>query len=95
MFSADLSLHTLQTLLVEMLVNCLAWRNKFLLNNALTVKKDNRHALDVCLASFGHGKDGRVSLLPMALSLEAISCISDAVFPSLMQNIMQMPCSFI
>jgi hypothetical protein len=30
-----------------MLVNHLAWRNKFLMNNVLTVRKDYQHALDV------------------------------------------------
>jgi hypothetical protein len=41
-FSADLLSQTLQELQVVMLVHRLGWRN-----NALTVKKDHQHALDV------------------------------------------------
>jgi hypothetical protein len=47
MFLADLLRQTLQNLPAVMLVNCLAWRNKFLLNSALTVRKDHQHALDL------------------------------------------------
>jgi hypothetical protein len=36
-----------QNMLVVMLVNHLAWRNKFLMNIVLTVKKDHQHALEV------------------------------------------------
>jgi hypothetical protein len=46
MFSADLVFQTLQNLQVVMMVHRLEWRNKFLVSNALTVKKD-QHALDV------------------------------------------------
>lgn len=41
---ADLLLQTLQNLLVKMVINCLAWKNKFLMNNALKVKEDHQHA---------------------------------------------------
>jgi hypothetical protein len=47
MFLADLLAWTLQDLAVVMLVNCLAWRNTFLISNALTDKKDHQRALDV------------------------------------------------
>jgi hypothetical protein len=47
MFSVDLLLQMLQNLLVITLLNRLAWRNKFLKNNAFTVKKDHQHALDL------------------------------------------------
>lgn len=40
MFSADLVLQVLENLTVGVLVNCLACRNKFLVNFAITVKQD-------------------------------------------------------
>jgi hypothetical protein len=43
----DLLPQTLQNFQTVMLVHRLAWRNKFLVNNGLTVKKDHRHALHV------------------------------------------------
>jgi hypothetical protein len=43
---------TLQNLRAIMLVHRLAWRNKFLVNNALTVKKDHQHAVDVRPSTF-------------------------------------------
>jgi hypothetical protein len=46
-FSVDLLPQTLQNLQVVMLVHRLAWRNKFLANNDLTLKKDHQYALDV------------------------------------------------
>jgi hypothetical protein len=46
-FSAHLLPQTLQKLPVVMLVNHLAWRNKFPMNNALIAKKDHQHAFDV------------------------------------------------
>jgi hypothetical protein len=94
MFSADLLPQTLQNLRVVMLVHRLAWRNKFLVNNALRVKKDHQHALrvrpDLIQAS-------KVRVLPVELSPKAvlsISCVSDAVFASLKQNFTQMLCTF-
>jgi hypothetical protein len=38
---------TKQNIPVAMLVNRLGWRNQFLMNNVLTVKKYHQHALDV------------------------------------------------
>jgi hypothetical protein len=40
-FLAGLLPQTLQNLLAVMLVKCLAWRNKFVMNSALPVKKDH------------------------------------------------------
>jgi hypothetical protein len=48
-FLTDLLPQMLQNLPVVMLINRLAWRNKFLMNDALTVKKDHQHALGVQL----------------------------------------------
>jgi hypothetical protein len=79
-----------------MLVHRLAWRNKFLVNSAITVKKHYHHALDI-RPKFSQVCHSKVRVLPMALSPEAvlsISCVSDAVFPSLKQNFTQMLCSF-
>jgi hypothetical protein len=47
MFLADLLPHTLQNFLVVMLDNHLAWSKKFLMNNALAVRKVHQHVLDV------------------------------------------------
>lgn len=40
MFLVDLVLQMLENLAVVVLVNCLACRNKFLVNSAITVKQD-------------------------------------------------------
>jgi hypothetical protein len=46
MFSVDpLPRMLLNLPVVIILVNCLAWRSKFLTNSILTVKKDHQHAL--------------------------------------------------
>jgi len=44
-FSADLLPQMFQNLQVVILVHHLPWGNKFLVNNALTVKKDHQYAL--------------------------------------------------
>jgi hypothetical protein len=46
-FSADVLCVTLQILIAVILVNHLAWGNKFLMRSAITVKKYHQHALDV------------------------------------------------
>jgi hypothetical protein len=75
-----------------MLFHRLAWRNKFLVINALTVKKENhQHAFDV-RPTFESREPFKGLCPPMAVL--SISCVSDAVFPSLKQNFMQMRCSF-
>jgi hypothetical protein len=43
----DLHTHMSQNFLVVMLVNHLAWRDKFLMNSVLTVEKVFQHALNV------------------------------------------------
>jgi hypothetical protein len=61
MFSIDLVAQMLQNLQGVMLINLLAWGNKFEMNNALTVKKDHQHALDIYptfLTVFTCGQDG-------------------------------------
>jgi len=40
MFSADFVLQMFENLAVVVLVNCLACRNKFIVNSAITVKQD-------------------------------------------------------
>jgi hypothetical protein len=58
-FSADLLPQTLQNLQVVMLVHRLAWRKKFLVNNALTVKKITNMLLMfdlTCPTLFGRGE---------------------------------------
>jgi hypothetical protein len=92
-FLADLLPQTYQNLLVAMLVNHLAWRNKFLINNTLAVKKDNQQSswCSTWLAQI------QKSVLRTALSLKAVfstSCTSDTVFLSMKQNLTQMCCSF-
>jgi hypothetical protein len=53
---ADLLPQTLQNLLVQMVINCFAWRNKFLINNALKVNVLLMYDL-TCLPFFRHGHD--------------------------------------
>jgi hypothetical protein len=94
MFSAGLHPHMIQNLQVVMLVHRLAWRNKFLVNIALTVKKKKK--ITNMLLIFDP-RLNRVCVLPMALSPKAvvsISCFSDAVFPNLKQNFTQTRCYF-
>jgi hypothetical protein len=58
---ADLLPETLQNLLVVMLVNHLAWRNKFLMNNALQLEMITNMLLLFTLtylAFFGCAEDG-------------------------------------
>jgi hypothetical protein len=60
-FTAHLLPQTLQNLRVAMLVNRLSWRDKFLMINALTVKKITTMLVMfdlICLAFFGCGEDG-------------------------------------
>jgi hypothetical protein len=60
-FSVDSLPQTLQNLPVLRLVNRFTWRNKFLLNNAHSVTKDNNILLIfsiTCLLSLGVGEDG-------------------------------------
>jgi hypothetical protein len=47
MFLVDVLPHILQNLLVVMLGNHLVERNKFLMMNALTVKINHQHILDI------------------------------------------------
>jgi hypothetical protein len=44
-FPEGLLPHTLQNVPVEILVNLTAWRNNFPMNNAITVKQGDLHAL--------------------------------------------------
>jgi len=46
-FSADLVPETLHNLLVEMLVNNLAWINRRLLSSVLKVKRNHQHPPEV------------------------------------------------
>jgi hypothetical protein len=72
---------------VVMLVKPLARRKDFLLNNELVVKKDHLHAL-----GFRPGLPGFLWALYNVFTESCFeySCISDAVFPSLKQNLTQM-----
>jgi hypothetical protein len=95
-FSADFLPQTLQNLQLVMLVHSLAWRNRFLVNNALTVKKDRQHVLNV-RPTFESREPFKSLCSPHDISAKAvlsISCVSDAVFLSLEQNFMEMRCSF-
>jgi hypothetical protein len=70
-FLTDLLPQMLQNLPVVMLVNRLAWRNKFLMNDALTVKKDHQHALGVQL---------KLALLSLAVESMGFSTEKSAIW---------------
>jgi hypothetical protein len=89
-FSADLLPQTFPNLQIVMLVHRLAWRNKFLVKNTLTVKKGHQHAL--VRPTFESREPLRSLPSPMSLSSKAvlrISCVSGAICPSLKQNLTQ------
>jgi hypothetical protein len=93
MFSMNLLLQVLQNLWGVILVNLLAWGNKFVINYALTVKKDHQHALNVCpdLPSFLHMWTGWAFVLRgllfssyiVTVNPGFVSCASYAVFLTL------------
>jgi hypothetical protein len=96
-YSADLLPQTLQNLQVVMLVHRLGCRNKFLVKNALTVEKKQITNMLLMFDSRLNRENHSKFVLLMVLSPKAvlnISCVFDAVFPSLKQNFAQMSYSF-
>jgi hypothetical protein len=93
-FLAVLLSQILQNLLVVMLVNHLAWKNELLLNSACTVKIVHQHALMFWHLSFPAGVERMefptartaVWFLGRNVIPGFVSCMANAVFPSLKQN---------
>jgi hypothetical protein len=75
-FSADLPPQTLQNLQVVMPVHRLAWRNSFLMNIALIVKKKFTNMLLMFDPRLNRENHSKVCVLPLALSPKAVLSIS-------------------